>query len=424
MTKNTDRFIKDIAEGAYTVEFMKLYGNAVKYGEKRYLSALASFEKCFGKRGVRIFSAPGRTELCGNHTDHQGGCVLAAAIDLDMLAVASKRKDSIVHIVSEGFGTLEIDISETLPKADEKGTAEALVRGAASALRVRGYSPEGFDAYLTSGVPTGSGLSSSAAFEVLMGKIFSALYCDDRLEAFELAKIGQYAENEYFGKPCGLMDQMTCAIGGVVFIDFSEPNYPKTESVNFSFEEHGYSLCVTNAGGSHADLTEEYASIIEEMRSVARCFGVEKLSCVDERAFHESIPGLRRKVSDRAILRTMHFFAEDRRVRQQLSFLKLGDMENYLRLMEKSGQSSMGLLQNLWPEDKPERSVALALAVSDSVLSGKGASRVHGGGFAGTIQALVPLEQSESYQSAMDSVFGIGACRTVTVRAAGACEFK
>ena len=424
MTKDIDRLKKDIVAGVYTQEFIKLYGSEAECGEKRYLSALASFEKCFGRREIRIFSAPGRTELCGNHTDHQGGCVLAAAINLDMEAVVAKREDSTVNIVSEGFETLEINIFDNAPKPNEKGTTAALVRGIASALSARGHTLGGFDAYLTSSVPTGSGLSSSAAFEVLTGKIFSALFCGDSLDALELAKIGQYAENVYFGKPCGLMDQISCAVGGVVFIDLSEPNYTKTEHVNFSFEKHGYALYITNAGGSHANLTEEYAAITGEMSAVAGCFGMERLSQVDEQAFREGIPELRRRVSDRAILRAMHFFAENRRVRQQLSFLKAENMEDYINSMEMSGRSSMGLLQNLWPEDKSERSVALALAVSDSALFGKGTSRVHGGGFAGTIQALVPSRQGESYEAVMNRVFGVGACQAVAVRAVGVYELN
>jgi len=424
VTKHTEKFIKDIAEGFYAEKLIELYGDEAEYEQKRYLIAIREFEKCFGRSEVRLFSAPGRTELCGNHTDHQSGCVLAAAIDLDVLAVAAQRKDRKVNIMSEGYGALEIDLSDTAPDADEKGTTEALVRGVAFALKQRGYSPGGFNAYLTSRVPSGSGLSSSAAFEVLVGKIFSTLYCDDDLVPFELAKMGQYAENEYFGKPCGLMDQMACAMGGVVYIDFSEPIYPKNERIDFSFEKHGYVLYITNAGGSHADMTREYAAITEEMHAVAQYFGREKLSQVNEQVFKDQIPELRKKVSDRAILRAMHYFSENRRVRQQLSVLKAGNMGEYLKLMRASGQSSMGQLQNLWPENKSERSVALALAVSDAALSGTGASRVHGGGFAGTIQALVPSTQNHFYKAEMERIFGLGACRAVAVRDAGVYEFK
>lgn len=423
LSKDIDTLKKDIADGFYSAQLNMLYGEG-RESSDRYLSLLEGFEKCFGKKEIRLFSAPGRTELCGNHTDHQAGCVLAAAIDLDMAAAVAQREDCTVRIVSEGFGELEIDISDTSRRPEEKGKTEALVRGVASAIKERGYTLKGFDVYLKSNVPRGSGLSSSAAFELLVGKIFSALFCSDGLDTTELARIGQYAENEYFGKPCGLMDQMACATGGVVFIDFAEPENPYSEGDDFAFEENGYSLCITNAGGSHAELTDEYAAITDEMYSIAHHFGQDKLAYVSERKFYDSLPELRGRVSDRAILRAMHFFSENNRVKKQLTNLKAGNIEEYLKLMGQSGKSSMGLLQNVWPADKSERSVALALAVSDAALCGNGVSRVHGGGFAGTIQAVVGREMLHSYKKTMDTVFGKGSCQIVNVRAIGAYELK
>ncbi len=350
--------------------------------------------------------------------------MIAAAIDLDMAAIVSKREDSRVCLVSEGFGTVELDISDTSPRAEESGTSQALIRGLAAALQARGYDPGGFDAYLTSNIPVGSGLSSSAAFEVLMGKVFSALYCGDSLSPEVLAQMGQYAENEYFGKPCGLMDQLACALGGVVFLDFFKEGAPKAERLSFDFEAHGYGLFITNAGGSHVNLTEDYAAIPAEMRGIARCFGAEKLSRVEEAAFWQELPALRSRVSDRALLRAMHFFDENRRVREQLPHLRAGDIGAYLKRMAESGRSSLGLLQNLWPENRAERSLTLALAVSEKLLSGQGASRVHGGGFAGTIQALVPLEMGENYEAEMNRIFGAGACRALCLRDFGAQELR
>lgn len=414
-------------EGGELGDALKLlYCEEALAGERGLYDTLCGFSSRFGEEtSCGLFSASGRTELSGNHTDHQRGCVLCAAVTLDMTAAAAPREDMTVRILSEGFGEISADLSDLGVVEREKGSSAALIRGIAKAISDKGGKLRGFDAYIRSNVPQGSGLSSSAAYEVLIGKIFSELFCEDVFSPTELAIFGQYAENVYFGKPCGLMDQMASALGGVVFIDFENPKEPKARGIEFDFEGAGYSLCITNAGGSHADLTGDYAAITEEMRSVSRFFGKNALREVCEQEFRAAIPSLRGTVCDRAILRAMHFFDENRRVHEQLRALEDGETGRYLELMNASGRSSMTMLQNIWPTfDGGERSLALALALSEAFLKGDGAVRVHGGGFAGTIQAFVPTGRTAEYKKLMDETFGEGACCVMAVRPVGAYCIK
>jgi len=366
-------------------------------------------------------SAPGRTEICGNHTDHQRGCVLAAAVTLDMAAVVSAREDGKIRLISEGFGADEVDLADLSPKPDEAGRSASLIRGVCAGFRERGFAAGGFDAWQISGVPKGSGLSSSAAFEVLIGAIENALYNGGgAADPVTVAKIGQYAENTYFGKPSGLMDQTASSVGGVVAIDFRDADNPLVERIDVSFAGSPYELCIVNAGGSHADLTNEYAAIPAEMGLVASFFGKQLLSEVDPAAFYQSIGALRANIPDRAVLRAMHFFGETQTARDEAAALKKGDFEEFARLAARSGHSSMSMLQNCWPADSvSERSVALALALSGRVLAGRGAVRVHGGGFAGTVMAVVPREAVTEYIGTIEQAFGKGCVYVLRVRPVG-----
>lgn len=393
------------------------------YGDtqpKRYRAVIEEFECAYGERDVLLFSAPGRTELGGNHTDHQQGRVLAAGVTMDMIAVAAPRDDGIINFMSRGFKTDIVDTASLELVEAEKNHSAALIRGVCARFAQLGYRYGGFDACQVSNVPKGSGLSSSAAFEVLIGTILNGMYNDESIPAPEIAKIGKYAENVYFGKPSGLMDQTASAVGSVVSIDFADPENPVIEQVPCDFAAAGYTLCIVNAGGSHADLTDEYAAIPAEMRQVAALFGKEVLSQVSEQEFYSKLSELRGQVPDRALLRAMHFFFDSDCVVKETAALKAGDIELYKSLMIASGCSSYGCLQNIFPANSPdERSVALALALSEHLLSGKGGWRVHGGGFAGTIQALVPCSDMPGYVAAMERVFGTGCCYPVAVRPVG-----
>lgn len=362
-------------------------------------------------------SAPGRTELGGNHTDHQNGQVLAAAVDMQVsAAVAPACAAASVEIYSEGFGLIELDITDLVPLEDEVGTTAALVRGVLAGLKDQGFKVGGFKAYITSDVPPGSGLSSSAAFEVLIGRIQSELYNDGSVSPVELARIGRFAENEYFGKPCGLMDQMASAFGGIIYIDFAYDDCPIIEEIDFDFDKRGYKLCITNTGGSHADLTDEYAAVPAEMMAVAELFGQEKLRGITTEQILEKATDIRDKAGDRALLRALHFAGETERAKAQAEALKDGDFGEFLRLVKESGDSSYKLLQNIYVADKSgPQSIAVGLAVSEAVLGEDGVCRVHGGGFAGTIQAFVKDDAVERYKVAMDKLFGDGACKVLRI---------
>lgn len=371
---------------------------------------------------VSIFSAPGRTEIGGNHTDHQRGKVLTGSVDLDAIACAAPNGTGRVRIFSEGYGLTDIDISDLSPVKEEENTTRAIIRGTLAAISDRGYKVEGFDAYVASDVPGGSGLSSSACFEVLIGVTVNGLFCGNSIQLAEIAKIGQYAENVYFGKPSGLLDQMGCALGGIVAIDFKDRDEAKYHSVDFDFASAGYALCIIDTGADHADLTGDYAAVPAEMRSVAGAFGKEVLCEVDEDEFYRNVPRLRKELGDRAVMRAIHYFADCRRVEQQVEALEHHDFDFFLRLVSSSGHSSYMYLQNVDTyRDPANQPVALALAMAGYYLKNRGARRVHGGGFAGTIQAFVPLDMVDDFRAGMDSVLGEGACRVTYIRPVGGC---
>lgn len=370
------------------------------------------------------FSAPGRTEICGNHTDHQHGCVLAAAINLDTTAEVRLNGRNVICIDSEGYAPFEIKLDDLAVREDEKNTTAALVRGVAAAFAARGCDIHGFDAKIRSSVLPGSGLSSSAAFEVLIGRILNGLFFDGRMSDVEIAQIGQYAECEYFGKPCGLMDQTACAVGGFVAIDFADPKAPVIEPLAFDMAKAGYSLCITNTGGNHADLNEDYASVPAEMKAVAAHFGKTVLRDVTKEEIIREIPALRKTVGDRAILRAIHFENENVRVAMQKKALLAGDIETFFRGVLASGDSSYKYLQNVFTtKNVREQGLSLALCLTEDTLAGRGgAYRVHGGGFAGTIQAFVPHAEVEHYRSVMNAAFGDGACVVMSIRPEGAIK--
>lgn len=400
----------------------------LKYGEisgarAKVAHVLDGFARSFGddeERPVVLCSAPGRTEICGNHTDHQHGRVLAGAVDLDFLACAAPNGLNRIRFQSEGWPMVEISLDELLPRTDERESTAALVRGMAGLVKERGYEVAGFDAYAVSEVLPGSGLSSSAACEVLLGVIENCLFCSGELDAVTIAQLGQRAENVYFGKPSGLMDQTASSVGGAVAIDFADPAEPVVRSVAVDLESLGYALCIIDSGASHAALTGEYASIPEEMGAVAAYFGRKVLREVDEAELLRALPELRRAAGDRAVLRAMHFFADDRRSAEEADALERGDIDAFLALVRESGRSSWELLQNITPTGAAkEQAMAVALAVAERALAGRGACRVHGGGFAGTIQAFVPLDILEAFRSEIEGALGAGCCHVLRIRPVG-----
>lgn len=369
---------------------------------------------------VTIFSAPGRSELGGNHTDHQHGHVLTASVNLDVLACAAPNDSSVIRIQSEGFPLIEVALDVCTPVPEEQGTSTSLVRGIAARMQALGHTVHGFDAYLTSNVLTGSGLSSSAAFEVLIGVILNQFFCSGAFSAIEIAQISQYAENVFFGKPCGLMDQMGCSVGGAVAIDFADPAAPVVRQIDIDLHGYGYALCIIDSGADHADLTDAYAAIPREMGAVAACFGKQVLRDVDPEAFRAALGDVRAQTGDRAVLRALHFFDDDRRAAQEADALEAHDFDRFLQLVTASGQSSCAHLQNISCEGAvEEQAVGFALAVAQDALGGTGAFRVHGGGFAGTIQAYVPLDRLEAFRQRMDAALGAGACHVLSIRPIG-----
>lgn len=403
----------------------RLYSSApevIASQTKRYQNLLQQFSKVFPeRRNVEIFSAPGRTEIGGNHTDHNAGRILAAAVDLDIIAAVAPNNSDYIHVRSEGYPDSIVQLSELDMVESEKYSATALVRGVCSRFRQLGLSIGGFDAVATSRVPKGSGLSSSAAFEVLIATVLNHLFNQDRIDRVLLAQISQYAENQYFGKPCGLMDQTTSAVGGFVTIDFKDFEKPLVKKVAYDFSASGYSLVIVDTGGDHADLNFEYEALEHEMKSVARALGGEVLREFSEEEVFDKLDDLRHKVSDRAILRAIHFYRDDRRVVDQVSALEQGDFPRFLELIIESGESSWMLCQNCYSTHSVHRQgITIALAASEALLKGRGAWRVHGGGFAGTIQAFVPNEMLPLYIRKIERVFGKGSCHTVRVRPDGA----
>ena len=418
--KLTD-FNKNLKNGDYDVIFGQLYGedeNVIMSQRRRYEKAAEEFARLYPNReDIAVYSAPGRTEVGGNHTDHQHGCVLAAAINLDIIAVVSFHNDGVIRIHSEGYPEDCVDLSDLSVHSAEKGTSASLIRGIASRFSEIGVNIGGFDAYTVSDVLGGSGLSSSAAFEVLIGTIIDSHYNSGKAGAVEIAKIGQYSENEYFGKKSGLMDQMVSSVGGFVFIDFESAVDPVIKKIECGFETSGYQLCITDTKASHADLTDDYVSVPEEMNLVAKHFGKSCLREVNFIEFYKAIPELRKKCSDRAILRSAHFFSENERAGLEAAALSKGSFDEFLSLVKESGDSSAKWLQNLYSCSKPqEQGIPLAVLISEKILKDKGAVRVHGGGFAGTIQAFVPLSKCCDYENAMNELFGDESCYRLKIR--------
>ena len=368
-----------------------------------------------------LFSGPGRTEIGGNHTDHQHGRVLCGSVDMDMLACAVPNGKHIIRIQSEGYPALEVGLDELSIREEEKNTSAALVRGVAARVRELGFTLSGFDACVTSTVLSGSGLSSSAAYETLVGNIFNHFRCGDYLDPVTIARIGQYAENVYFGKPCGLMDQMGSSVGGAVFIDFNDPAEPVVKRVDYDFSKSGCALCIVDTGSSHGDLTDDYAAVTREMGAVAAHFGKTVLRDVSVTDFRAAIPALREECGDRAVLRAMHFYDDDRRAELEAAALQNGDFDFFLTLVNQSGLSSALHLQNTWSVHNPrQQAIPLALAEAERLLDIR-AVRVHGGGFAGTIQAWVPVDDLEEFKTGMEALLGAGKCHVLHIRPQGGC---
>ena len=367
-----------------------------------------------------IYSAPGRTEISGNHTDHQHGCVLAAAVNLETVAEVLPLDQDIILVISEGYPSFYVDLNDLEVHPEEKNTTAALVRGVAAAFAHRGVTLHGFEVQAQSSVLPGSGLSSSAAFEVLIGTIINDLFCEGRFSAIEIAQIAQYAENVYFGKPCGLMDQMASSVGGLVFIDFATPSTPVVEQVDFDFSATGHALCIIDSGADHADLTDEYGAIPGELAQICSWFGKTTLRQVPEKNFLAAIPDLRGRIPDRAILRAIHVYQENKRVQQQVNALKNNDFSTFLKLVTESGKSSWTYLQNIYPSGETDlQPVAVALAMCDTLLQGRGAYRVHGGGFAGTVQAFVPYDMLHDFKQNIEAVLGVDSCHVLSIRSEG-----
>lgn len=419
------KVLDSISKGDLDSDFVDIYVDAeqLEYQKERYVNAIKKFEEYYGDGEIKIFSAPGRSEIGGNHTDHQHGKVLACAINKDAIAIVKKVKDDEVRIVSDDAKEIVVDIADVTICEEEKGSTLALVKGVLVGFLERGYKVGGFHTYITSDVLIGSGVSSSAAFETLIGAILSGLYNKMKVSDVEIAKIGQFSENIYFGKPCGLMDQMACSIGNLVYIDFYNPEKPLVEKIPFNLEKYGYSLCITDTKGSHADLTDEYAAVPDEMKRVANYFCKEILADVSLEELLTNIPEIRKTLSDRCILRAIHFLGENQRVEEEVTALKEEDVDGFLKHIQESGNSSYKFLQNVYSvKNIHQQNVSLALAVSESVLKSKGVCRVHGGGFAGTIQAFVKNEDVKAYQHSMDQIFGKGACSVLKIRKYGGMQ--
>lgn len=425
-----DSLLRTLRAGEHDKTLAGLYAldgtrSSLEAARARAIHVVERFQESFAPdEGVRaaLFTGPGRTEIGGNHTDHQHGHVLCGSVDLDMLACAAANDLRMIRIFSEGYPVLEVDLDRLSPQDGEKNTSSALVRGVAARIRELGYPVSGFDAYVTSSVLSGSGLSSSAAYEVLVGNILNHFCCGGQLDAVQIAKIGQYAENIYFGKPCGLMDQMGSSVGGAVAIDFADPAAPVVKKVDFDFSKSGHALCIVDTGSCHADLTDDYADIPREMGAVAAHFGEQFLRRVPEAEFRAAIPALRAQYGDRAVLRAIHYYDDDRRAVQEAQALETGDFGRFLALVNASGISSSLHLQNTWAIAEPrQQAIPMALAVGRELLEGTGAIRVHGGGFAGTIQAFVPNEKLGTFKNGMEALLGPGKCHILHIRPQGGC---
>lgn len=414
--------VDSIRSGKYDAALTYLYGaSQLEMQKERYISAVENFDATFGdgEGELKLFSAPGRTEIGGNHTDHNHGRVLAGSVDLDIIAVV-RPAEGRVRVLSEGYPMENVELDSLEPCAEEKNTSRALIRGTAARFAQLGHQVGGFDAYLTSNVLKGSGLSSSAAYEVVFGVILNSLYNGETVDAVEVAQIAQYAENVYFGKPCGLLDQMASSVGSIITVDFADPANPVMEKVNLDLAREGYALCIQDVGGNHADLTDEYAAVPGEMKAVAASLGVSVLRETTMEKLLENIPALREAHGDRAVLRAIHFFEEDARVPRQVEALRSGDFEAFKKLIIASGNSSFEYLQNVYAAcNVKEQGMSLALALAQRMLDGCGAWRVHGGGFGGTTQNFVPLSKLDEFKTTMEKVFGAGSCHVLSIRPVG-----
>lgn len=418
--KKASLVIKEIQEGSYNDILKVVYidENRIEKQPQRYVEAIEKFISLYGDQEIEIYSTPGRSEVSGNHTDHQNGEVLAAAINLDIIAVVSKN--DVVKVLSDDYDLKPISLDDLSKNENEVGTSEGLMRGVLARFKELGYKIGGFNGYMTSDVLQGSGLSSSAAFEVMIGTILSGLYNEMKVDPVVIGQVGQYSENVYFGKPCGLMDQSACSVGSLIHIDFKDNSKPVVEKVDVEFSSFKHSLCIVDVHASHADLTDDYAAIPYEMKKVANYFNQEALREVDKDEFYLNLPKIREILGDRAVLRAMHLFEENKRVDQQVKALEEGDFDTFKKLIKESGDSSFKYLQNVYSShDLTNQSVSIGLAISDISLGDKGVSRVHGGGFAGTIQAFVPNDIVSMYKKNMEHVFGEGACHVLKVRPYG-----
>lgn len=420
--KNSKVLKEELGQGKYSQLLKEIYidESMLSYQQDRYVKAIESYEKTFGEKEIEIYSAPGRSEVGGNHTDHQHGMVLATSINLDAIAVVSRNDSNMIRLISEGYEMVEVDLTDLAERFEETGTTVGLIRGVAANLQERGYQLGGFEAYVTSDVLIGAGLSSSAAFEVIVGTIISGLFNNMEISPVVIAQAGQFAENVYFGKPCGLMDQMACSVGGMIHIDFADPENPIVEKVPSDFEAYQYSLCIVDTKASHADLTDDYAQIPAEMKKVASLFKKEFLREVSEEEFFGQISGLRSVFGDRPVLRAMHFFEEEKRVEGQVKALREGRFQDFLSLVKESGDSSFKYLQNIYTSHHvQDQAMSVALGASEVLLGSHGVSRVHGGGFAGTIQVFVENGFVEEYRTGIEKIFGKGSCHVLKVRQNG-----
>ena len=417
---NLSELINNINSGALDDRFRSLYGSVTPQ-RIRFLSACERFSRLYPEQDeIQIFSASGRTEIGGNHTDHQHGCVLAAAVNMDMIAVAAPNDSGVIRFSSEQCPECTVSTDDLAVHEEEKGTTASLIRGIAAGFANIGTAAGGLDILVSSDIPTGSGLSSSAAFEVLIGTVIDCIYNGGEAGAEKIARIGQAAENLYFGKASGLMDQMASALGGLAAIDFEIPDSPRADRIDFSLEDAGYCICITDTGSSHADLSDDYSAVPAEMKHIAQAMGYSVLREADEEEFYRLIPELRKVCSDREILRAAHFFAENERAILEAQALRNGDTEEFFELVNASGDSSAQLLQNLYPPSSPQsQSIPLAIMLSKRILGGSGAVRVHGGGFAGTVQAFVPIYTVREYIDGMERVFGKGSCHVLRIRNEG-----
>lgn len=419
--KKASLIIQDIQNNVYNDTFLDIYVDQeqLEHQKLRYVQAIEKFIDLYGNQEVSIYSTPGRSEVCGNHTDHQHGEVLAAAINLDIIAVVAKD-DTKIKILSDDYDIEAIHIDDLTLRENEKESSEGLIRGILARFQQLQHKIGGFVGYMTSDVLQGSGLSSSAAFEVMIGTILSGMYNDMKVDPVTIAKIGQYSENVYFGKPCGLMDQCACSVGSLIHIDFKDNENPIVEKINVDFPRFHHSLCIVDVHASHADLTEDYASIPEELKEVDHFFHQEYLRDVDEKEFYEHLTEVREAVNDRAVLRAIHVFKENKRVQQAVQSLKQEDFDAFKTIVKASGESSFKYLQNIYSNHYVgQQAVSLALALSENLLGAHGVCRVHGGGFAGTIQAFVEDDYVEAYKQGIEKYFGEGSCHILKIRKYG-----